>query len=303
MWKCKIIWLKSNKNTSIVKLNNSNLLFKSCIYKPKLLFIINKRYYSSKNNNNLESIITPVPILILKDLHDKNNIKSYRMILNRKGGIYSFFNTINGKQYIGSAKDFYIILCEHIDNRKSNVALQDAFNKYGLDKFNLYIYEYFTFESKVISSKALTDLETSYINRFNFANLYNFKFIVTSMLGYKHTKQARLKMIENLKNKKNHPMFGKSHTVEALALISKPGNLNPMFGKKHKEETKSKISKSMSKYPLGVGIYDLKDNLLFKFSNNTVLEKYLNIFKVTVAKYLNKSLIYKNIYRFKPIEG
>lgn len=98
-------------------------------------------------------------------------------------------------------------------------------------------------------------------------------------------------------------MLGKTHTGETLALISKPDNLNPMFGKKHKEETKSKISKSRSKYPLGVGIFDLKDNLLFKFSNITELGKYLNIFKVTVAKYLNKSLIYKNIYRFKPIEG
>lgn len=267
------------------------------------MFTINKIYYSVKTNTDLESNINPVPILIFKDLHNKNNIKSYRITLNRKGGIYSFFNTINGKQYIGSAKDFYLRLCEHIDNRKSNAALQDAFNKYGLDKFNLYIYEYFTFESKVISSKALTDLETSYINRFNFTNLYNFKSTATSMLGYKHTEKARLKMKENLKNKENHPMYGKTHTAEALALISKPGKLNPMFGKNHKEETKSKMSKSKNKYPLGVGIYDLQDNLLFKFSNNTELGKYLNISKVTVAKYLNKSLIYKDVYRFKPIEG
>jgi hypothetical protein len=27
-------------------------------------------------------------------------------------------------------------------------------------------------------------------------------------------------------------MFGKKHTKEVLALISKPGELNPMFGKK-----------------------------------------------------------------------
>ena len=62
-------------------------------------------------------------------------------------------------------------------------------------------------------------------------------------------------------------MFGKKHTTEALALISKPGELNPMFNKKHSEKTKSLISKSMSKYPLGVGIYDLNDNLISKFNN------------------------------------
>ena len=40
-------------------------------------------------------------------------------------------------------------------------------------------------------------------------------------------------MIEYNKNQKNHPMFGKTHTNESLALLSKPGKLNPMFGKKH----------------------------------------------------------------------
>lgn len=33
----------------------------------------------------------------------------------------------------------------------------------------------------------------------------------------------------------------------------------------------------MSKYPLGIGIYDLNDTLISKFNNNTVLAKYLNI--------------------------
>ena len=88
-------------------------------------------------------------------------------------------------------------------------------------------------ESKIISNKALTDLETSYINRFNFDNLYNFKAIATSSLGYKHTEEARLKMVDYYKDKNNHPSpylsffrdrgFGKTHTEEALGLISKPG--------------------------------------------------------------------------------
>ena len=71
-------------------------------------------------------------------------------------------------------------------NKKSNIVLQKAFTKYGLDQFKFCIYEYFTYESKIISDKALTDLETSYINRglrpLNFDNLYNFKAIATSGL-------------------------------------------------------------------------------------------------------------------------
>jgi hypothetical protein len=51
----------------------------------------------------------------------------------------------------------------------------------------------------------VTDLETEYIGRFNFKDLYNFKRIATSMSGYKHTEQALKKMLERFKNKKNHP--------------------------------------------------------------------------------------------------
>jgi GIY-YIG catalytic domain len=172
--------------------------------KPLILIKSNKRYSSVNNSNkdnNSELELTPIPILIIKNLDIKDSIKSYKEILNNKGGIYSFVNIENGKQYIGSAKDFYIRLLEHINNRKSNIALQNAFSKYGLDKFNFCIYEYFTFKSKIISNKALTDLETSYISKFKFETLYNFKVIATSMLGYKHTEEAKLKMVEFLKNK------------------------------------------------------------------------------------------------------
>ena len=73
-------------------------------------------------------------------------------MLRNKGGIYSFLNTVNGNQYIGSAKDLYLRLNEHLYGRKSNVALQRAIEKYGLNKFNFCVYEYFTYESKIISS-------------------------------------------------------------------------------------------------------------------------------------------------------
>jgi len=65
---------------------------------------------------------------------------------------------------------------------------------------------------------------------FDFASLYNFKRTATSMLGYKHTEQALLKMIARHKDKKNHPFFGKTHTQETKELIRKPGAANPMFG-------------------------------------------------------------------------
>jgi hypothetical protein len=48
--------------------------------------------------------------LFITDLQDKDNIFSNRNLFLRKGGIYSFLNKVNGKQYIGSAKDLYFRL-------------------------------------------------------------------------------------------------------------------------------------------------------------------------------------------------
>lgn len=114
-------------------------------------------------------------------------------------------------------------------------------------------------------------------------------------------KKQKKKMLEFYKN--NHPMTGKTHSLESKALISKPGVLNPMFNKKHNEKTKAIISKKLSKYKLEIGIYDLYNNLISKFNNNTELSKHLNISKVTVGKYLNNGIVYKGIYRFKVIQS
>jgi group I intron endonuclease len=299
-------------------LNKHISVFESNSYLSKSFFF-NKRYYSVKSNLNIKSKTipvsvpvpgpgpgpgpVPVPILILKNLQDKNIVKSYKLVLNKKGGIYSFFNTINGKQYIGCAKGFYIRLCEHINKNKSNYFLQKAFIEYGLNNFNFYVYEYFTFQSKKLSSKALIDLEKNYISKFDFNSLYNLKSIGASILRYKHTEEAKQKKIDYWKDKTNLPTFTKKHKTKTFALINKSSILNPMNVKNQSEDTKKKIDKARSKYPLGVGIFDLENNLIFKFSNNTELAKHLNISKVTVGKYLNKRLIYKNIYLFKPIEN
>ena len=75
-----------------------------------------------------------------------------------------------------------------------------------------------------------------------------------------------------------------------------------MFGLlswQHNEETKKKISDRISKHPNGVGIYDLNNNLIKNLKNNIELAKHLNISKVTVGKYLNSNLVYRNQYRFK----
>ena len=52
----------------------------------------------------------------------------------------------------------------------------------------------------------LTDIETTVRSVFPFSSL--FKKEANSMLGYKHTKQEKMKL--RFVNKNNHPMFGKT---------------------------------------------------------------------------------------------
>lgn len=95
------------------------------------------------------------------------------------------------------------------------------------------VYEYFYYDSKTISSKALTDLETSYIEKFGTWVLILYiappdpgtMKTATSLTGYKHTEEAKLKMKDWYKDKNNHPMFGKTHREETLPLISKPPSI------------------------------------------------------------------------------
>jgi hypothetical protein len=63
---------------------------------------------------------TPISILTLSNLKNTEGVETYRKILKNKGGIYSFVNTLNDRKYIGSAKDLYIRLVEHINNKKSS---------------------------------------------------------------------------------------------------------------------------------------------------------------------------------------
>ena len=254
------------------------------------------RNYSTLKPSNLD---TPTPILTISNLQDKDNVLSNRKLLSNKGGIYSFINKINGKQYIGSAKDLYLRLNEHLTKRKSNSALQAAILKYGLDNFDFCIYEYFSYENKSTSFKLLTDLESMYIKKFEFSNLYNFMRSATSLEGYKHTNEAKEKMVKRFENKLNHPFFGKHHNEKSKSLISKPGALNPMFGKTHSEDTKDLMRSKKKKYSNGVGLYDLDNNLIKRFDYASDLAKYLNVSKVTVSKYINKGLIYENKYYLK----
>jgi group I intron endonuclease len=209
-----------------------------------------KNLFYNLDNSDLTLITLMLGILPIKIYDNLTNYKNFRSDLHRVGGVYGIVNTSNPKklkQYIGSSKDLYQRVVNHLKRQNSNSRLQRSIAKYGIESFKIYIY-YFHLDPLVI----LTDIETEIIKSFPFDSLYNFKKDANSMLGYKHTIRAINKMKLRYKDKTNHPMFGKNHDSFALSKISKPGKLNPMFGKSHSIETKIKMSLSKSKVPVGL---------------------------------------------------
>jgi hypothetical protein len=93
-----------------MKLNQ--IQFKNTYSKnPNFNFTL-RRSYSTSSSPDI-----PIPVLTITDLQNKDPMFSKRDLLLRKGGIYSFLYKVNGKQNIGSAKDLYLRLNEHLSNR------------------------------------------------------------------------------------------------------------------------------------------------------------------------------------------
>ena len=191
-----------------------------------LFILITFKYPVLLNNWDSVCVCSIVPVKVFNDLDKLESIKSFRSSLKGKSGIYGIYNTTNKKQYIGSARDLYTRLLEHIVGNKSNKALQRAIKMYGWNKFRFVIYEYYSDNNKANINTQLTDLETQYIGKFKFSMLYNFKKTATSMLG--HTEEALLKMVERYKNKENHPFSSSSSSGKKPHRRSKPGKANPM---------------------------------------------------------------------------
>ena len=163
-----------------------------------------------------------------------------------KSFVYRWINKLNNKEYLGSTANAKRRLLKYYDLsslKLANMPIYKAILKHGHSNFIFEIIEY-------CEPNMVLEREQYYLDNFDFD--YNVLEKADSIFGYKHTEEARLKMVNHYKDKNNHHMFGKTHSEEALALISKPGELNPMFGRKHSEATRASMSKKKNKYPLGV---------------------------------------------------
>lgn len=132
------------------------------------------------------------------------------------GGIYQWRNKIDGKIYIGSAKNFEERRKRHLRQLRGNyhhsILFQRAFNKYGEDNFVFEILEY---------------LEDDNDLRLKIEQEYLDKLQPFAPNGYNISKGAT-----------NCVLYG-----EQNGMWGKLGENNPNFGRKNSEETKQKISK------------------------------------------------------------
>lgn len=70
------------------------------------------------------------------DLLDKSTLSCIKQDLKLVSGISAFVQNDSKKLYIGSSCDLTKRINEHLKNRSSNILLQRAFSKHGLNKFS-----------------------------------------------------------------------------------------------------------------------------------------------------------------------
>lgn len=177
-------------------------------------------------------------------------------------GIYSIFNKKNGKVYIGSAIDIRNRIYKHLRelnlNIHSNLHLQNAWNKYRKNAFEIILLE-------ETSKNKLLVLEQEYIDKYK-ESTYNIRVVARNNLGLKATKKTKKKMSIAQKNRWtlwriDHPKLVKikkqrtpwnkgKHLPEWIKIKLRIAKLkNPTrywLGKSRSLETRSKISKKLT---------------------------------------------------------
>ncbi len=141
-------------------------------------------------------------------------------------GIYKIENIINNHIYIGSCSSFNVRKGAHIcllkQNKHHSQYLQNAYNKYGKDSFNILMIE------SVEDKSLLLEREQYYIDTLN--PEYNICRIAGSTQGRRFSEEHKQRLSNSLKGKK------RTEEQKRQASLCKTGTT-------HTQETKDKVSK------------------------------------------------------------
>lgn len=149
--------------------------------------------------------------------------------------IYTIFNIINGKFYIGKTSDFRARKSEHLSVARNKTkgkfsAIHKAIKKYGIHNFE------FSILQKLKSELELSDAEKYWILFFR-SNQKEFGYNLTQggegTLGHHHSKETKLKMKFAQLGQNNHN-YGKLFSTETKSKIS----LNNHFASLNSDQVK-----------------------------------------------------------------
>lgn len=248
------------------------------------------------------------PLIVYNDINKSDIIIKIKGELKNKRGVYGFFCKVNNKIYIGSSTNLSRRFRDHMNNKHSNIKLQNAIRKYGFKQFQFIVFEFSTIsprvargneDNKIKDKKPLSYLEAEYLALFDRKSLYN--SIYTSLVEFNHTEET-IENLRILKKNENDFSFIKHHSKQTKIKISlaTKGRRNPMYGKKHSNYTKNLISERQSKRL--VFVYENINNKYFLvaiFPNNVKIAKWLGINKTTVGRYMKSGKLWLNKYLFK----
>jgi group I intron endonuclease len=147
--------------------------------------------------------------------------------------VYIVTNKLNGKQYIGIAKNLQRRWKQHFRINGSSPALHSALKKYGKESFVFtHICDAFNFESAC-------DIEKMLIKQHNTKspNGYNLTDGGEGTNGFLFTEESKQKMRESAKGQKRSK---ESNIKRSISLLNNKNSL----GHVHSEETKQKMSKA-----------------------------------------------------------
>ena len=201
--------------------------------------------------------------------------------------IYMYVNKINGKKYIGQAKNFKKRHRQHIHHSKNNkyndyyFPIHNAIRKYGIDNFDIVILK------ENIKTQCLLNLfEYYYIKKYNTLIKNNNGYNVASgghngnVFEGKSKEEMdeirkKMSMAQGWQKGENNPMYG----------VHRYGKNAPNYGKPCSEEKKQKISESLKgKYkeennPKSISViqYDKNGILIKVWCNMNKASRCLNI--------------------------
>ena len=155
-------------------------------------------------------------------------------------GIYSIYNSITDKCYIGSSTDIARRLSKHRCSlgrgSHQNTLLQNSWNKHGEENFTVKVLLYCAQEDLLFYEQRAIDRYLAH------KGVYNIRLVAESNFGLRHTEDAKKRISEKLTGIKRPPRTQEHKDRLSKSLTGRKGNK----GYTATPETCAKISKSLT---------------------------------------------------------